>query len=210
MPSRQAARRRTRVLLVLAVVAALLGVGWRSLAGPASSAASPVIGSAVGSAVGSVVGPAPHGHRIGTADGQVPDGVTVFDDRYPAVSRLDPALLHALRAAATAAARDGVRFVVNSGWRSRAYQEELFDQAVAQYGSAAQAARWVARPGTSVHEAGDAVDIGPDGAATWLARHGASYGLCQIYANEPWHYELRPGAVEPMYADPTEDPRMRS
>jgi hypothetical protein len=209
MPSRQAARRRTRVLLVLAVVAALLGVGWRSLAGPASSAASPVIGSAVGS----VVGPASHGHRIGTADGKVPDGVTVFDDRYPAVSRLDPALLHALRAAATAAARDGVRFVVNSGWRSRAYQEELFDQAVAQYGSAAQAARWVARPGTSVHEAGDAVDIGPDGAATWLARHGASYGLCQIYANERWHYELRPDAADDgcpaMYADPTHDPRLQ-
>jgi hypothetical protein len=39
-----------------------------------------------------------------------------------------------------------------------------------------------------------------------------AYGLCQSYGNEPWHYELRPDAVDdgcpPIYADPTEDPRM--
>jgi hypothetical protein len=60
---------------------------------------------------------------------------------------------------------------------------------------------------------GDAVDIGPSDAATWLSEHGAAYGLCQIYGNEPWHYELRPDAVDqgcpPMYADPTHDPRMQ-
>jgi D-alanyl-D-alanine carboxypeptidase len=60
---------------------------------------------------------------------------------------------------------------------------------------------------------GDAVDIGPSGAVAWLSEHGAEYGLCQIYGNEPWHYELRPGAGDhgcpPMYADPTRDPRMR-
>ena len=42
-------------------------------------------------------------------------------------------------------------------------------------------------------------------------QHGADYGLCQIYGNEPWHYELRPDAVDrgcpPTYADPTQDPR---
>ena len=40
-----------------------------------------------------------------------------------------------------------------------------------------------------------------------------TYGLCRIYGNEPWHYELRPDAVDhgcpPMYADPTHDPRMQ-
>jgi zinc D-Ala-D-Ala carboxypeptidase len=119
---------------------------------------------AVGALLSVVAGAATHDHHpIGIADGEVPAGVTVFDDRYPAVARLDPALLHALRAAATDAAHDGVRFYVNSGWRSEAYQQELFDEAVATYGSAATAARWVAPPGTSVHEAGDAADIGPDG-----------------------------------------------
>jgi hypothetical protein len=31
------------------------------------------------------------------ADGVLPDGVTVFDDRYPGVANLDPELLHVLR-----------------------------------------------------------------------------------------------------------------
>jgi hypothetical protein len=60
---------------------------------------------------------------------------------------------------------------------------------------------------------GNAVDIGPLDATAWLAEHGVRYGLCQIYRNEPWHFELRPEAVDhgrpPMYADPTHDPRMR-
>jgi len=59
---------------------------------------------------------------------------------------------------------------------------------------------------------GDAIDLGRD-AAAWLSEHGAAYGLCQIYGNESWHYELRLEAVDhgcpPTYADPTQDPRMR-
>jgi hypothetical protein len=59
---------------------------------------------------------------------------------------------------------------------------------------------------------GDAVDIGPASATTWLASRGAADGLCQIYRNEPWHYELRPAASRQgcpdMYPDPAHDPRM--
>lgn len=139
--------------------------------------------------------------------------MTVFDNAYPAVSKLDPALLRALRAAATDAADHGVEIYINSGWRSERYQEQLFDQAVATYGSEAKAAQWVARPGTSVHEAGGAVDVGPSQADAWLSEHGAEYGLCEIYGNEPWHFELRPEAVDhgcpSMYANPTDDPRMQ-
>jgi hypothetical protein len=58
---------------------------------------------------------------------------------------------------------------------------------------------------------GEAVDIGRSDAAAWLSEHGGKYGLCQIYSNESWHYELRPEAIDhgcpPMYADPTHDPR---
>jgi D-alanyl-D-alanine carboxypeptidase len=145
-------------------------------------------------------------------DGVLPDGVTVFCDAYPGVANLDPELLHALRKAATDAADDGVEFSVNSGWRSPAYQNRLLREAVSRYGSAAEAARWVATPDTSAHVAGHAIDVGFD-ARAWLAEHGARYGLCQVYRNEPWHYELRPEAVHrgcpPMYADPSQDPRMR-
>ncbi|WP_203615237.1 M15 family metallopeptidase [Streptomyces sp. SID13726] len=147
------------------------------------------------------------------ADGAVPDGVTVFDGDVPAVAKLDPELLQALRRAATEAAHDGVGFGVNSGWRSPAYQNRLLREAVAEYGSEEEAARWVATARTSPHVSGDAVDIGPSDATAWLSEHGAAYGLCQIYRNEPWHYELRPAATghgcPPMYADPTQDPRMQ-
>jgi zinc D-Ala-D-Ala carboxypeptidase len=150
---------------------------------------------------------------LGEADGAVPNGTTVFDDEVPGVGNLDPALLGALREAATDAADDGVEFVVDSGWRSPAYQEQLLREAVLKYGSKEEAARWVLTPNRSAHVWGDAVDIGPSGAATWLSEHGAEYGLCQIYGNEPWHYELRPEAsahgCPPAYSDPTHDPRMQ-
>jgi LAS superfamily LD-carboxypeptidase LdcB len=147
------------------------------------------------------------------ADGVLPSHTTVFDDGLPGIARLDPALLDALHRASTEAQRNGVRLYVDSGWRSREYQELLFRQAISEYGSEAEAARWVAAPGTSPHESGNAVDIGPSVAAAWLSNHGAAYGLCQIYRNEPWHYEFRPQAIDGgcprMYADPTRDPRMQ-
>jgi hypothetical protein len=152
---------------------------------------------------------------LGEADGVIPDGVTVtiFDDDISAVANLDPDLLGALRQAATDAADDGVEFFVNSGWRSPKYQVQLLREAISQYGSEEEAARWVATADTSPHVSGDAVDIGPADATAWLSEHGAAYGLCQIYGNEPWHYELRPEAIDdgcpPMYADPTHDPRMQ-
>jgi D-alanyl-D-alanine carboxypeptidase len=153
--------------------------------------------------------------RLGEAEGVVPDGVTVtvFDDDLPAVANLDPDLLDALRQAATDAADVGVAFYVTSGWRSPEYQEQLLREAIAQYGSEEEAARWVATADTSLHVSGDAVDIGPAEAMSWLSQNGAGYGLCQIYENEPWHFELRPDASEdgcpPVYADPTHDPRMQ-
>src|SRR5262249_35643658 len=112
----------------------------------------------------------------GEADGAVPEGVTVFDDEIPAVANLDPALLRALRRAATDAADDGVEFFVTSGWRSPEYQEQLLREAVSKYGSEKEAARWVATPNTSAHVSGDAVDIGPFDATAWLSKHGAKYG----------------------------------
>ncbi|WP_091229182.1 M15 family metallopeptidase [Microbacterium sp. 3J1] len=146
------------------------------------------------------------------ADGVVreEEALSVFDET-PAVSNLDPALLEAVRAAAVAAEQDGVPMHVNSGWRSAAYQQVLQQDAVEEYGSAEEAARWVATPENSEHVSGDAVDLGPLPAQDWLAQRGAEFGLCQIYANERWHFELRPAAVANgcpmMYDNPTSDPR---
>ena len=146
-------------------------------------------------------------------DGALHDGVTVFDDEYPGVANLDPALLLALRDATTDAAGDGIEIHVNSGWRSPEYQEQLLREAVSEYGSEEEAARWVATANTSAHVSGDAVDIGPFDATAWLSEHGAHYGLCQIYRNESWHYELRPEATSrgcpSMYDGPRHDPMMQ-
>ena len=196
----------------MAATAAVLGYQLlASSSSPASS--SPAPASPIEIRHGELP-PLPSDHRgaLGEADGAVPAGTTVFDGRVPGVAKLDPALLRALRHAATDAAVNGVQFLVDSGWRSPQYQEQLLSQAISKYGSEAQATRWVAPPDKSSHVKGNAVDLGP-AAASWLSHHGAAYGLCQIYANEPWHYELRPEAVDrgcpDVYADPTHDPRMQ-
>jgi zinc D-Ala-D-Ala carboxypeptidase len=210
-PARTTAR-RTRIRgirfagLVVVVAAIAAALGGQFPASSFSTAAPPG---------GVPRGDQEHHHRdaLGEGGGAVPAGTTVFDDEVPGVAKLDPALLRALRRAATDAAGDGVGFLVDSGWRSPEYQERLLREAVSKYGSEAQAARWVATPETSAHVSGDAVDIGPSHAAAWLSGRGAAYGLCQVYGNEPWHYELRPEATDhgcpPMYADPTHDPRMQ-
>jgi D-alanyl-D-alanine carboxypeptidase len=216
--------RRIRVAGLLVVIAATAAALGHQL--PASSSSTPALPIDVlrGEHRGlrsEHLGPPgedrglPGGDRgdLGEADGAVPDGTTVFDDEIPGVANLDPDLLGALRQAATDAADDGVDFVVDSGWRSPEYQDQLLREAVSEYGSEEEAARWVATAETSAHVSGDAVDIGPSEAAAWLSAHGAPYGLCQTYGNEPWHYELRPEAVDggcpAMYADPTDDPRMQ-
>jgi hypothetical protein len=188
--------------LLVVTVASIGALGYQSLA-PSSSTAAPPVPMLRGE----------HRDALGENDGAVPTGTTIFDDAVPGVANLDPALLAALRRAATDAADDGVEFSVESGWRSPAYQERLLRDAVAQYGSEAEAARWVATPETSAHVSGDAVDIAHSDASVWLSEHGVAYGLCQTYGNEPWHYELRPDAIDHgcpgMFADPTHDPRMR-
>jgi LAS superfamily LD-carboxypeptidase LdcB len=92
-----------------------------------------------------------------------------------------------------------VDLIITSGWRSVRYQQSLLDVAIAQYGSEAEARRWVNTPEKSTHVTGKAVDIGPTAAALWLRQHGNRYGLCQIYGNEMWHYELatEPGGICP-------------
>jgi hypothetical protein len=197
----------------LLVTAAIIGaLGYQSLAVSSSSATSPIAAEPLAHRPHDSLHRDRHG-ASDEADGVVPDGVTVFDDAYPAVANLDPDLLRALRQAATDAAGDGVELYVDSGWRSPKYQEQLLDDAISKYGSVEEASRWVATPKTSAHVSGDAVDIGPSDAAAWLSEQGSEYGLCQIYSNESWHYELRPEAIDhgcpPMYADPTHDPRMQ-
>ncbi len=207
-PAPAARRFRTLGLVGLAVViAAIVGtLGNQSRSSSAVSFADIPRDEHGGSTTQDAAAVAEDDGAVTEKDGVLPKGVTVFDDQYPGVANLDTNLLHALREAASDAADEDIAIKVNSGWRSPEYQEQLLREAVSKFGSEEEAARLVATPSTSAHVSGDAVDIGPFDAKVWLARHGATYGLCQIYRNESWHYELRPEAIglgcPPMLADP--------
>ncbi|MGE0215559.1 M15 family metallopeptidase [Mycolicibacterium sp.] len=134
------------------------------------------------------IGPA----AVDTTGGWLPDDTMLspFDVANPVLSQLDPALLQAVQAAATEARAEGVELRVTSGWRSKGFQQRLFDDAVRSYGSVTRAAEFVATPEVSRHVTGQAIDIGPAEADRWLIANGPRFGLCQVYANEIWHFEL--------------------
>ena len=126
------------------------------------------------------------------ADGQV---LTPFDVQNPAIGRLEPHLLAAIQNAANAASADGITMTITSGWRSPEFQQHLLDDAVQTYGSFDAARQYVQTPAMSKHVIGQAVDVGGVGADQWLIANGSRYGLCQIYANELWHFELATDAA---------------
>lgn len=136
-----------------------------------------------------------------TEGGDVPQDrdLTPFDTGHPAIGRLDETLLEAVQDAARGARDDGIELLVTSGWRSREHQQRLLEEGIEKYGSRAKAREFVNTPQKSTHVTGKAVDIGPTDAADWLIRNGSAYGLCQVYANEMWHFELltSPGGTCP-------------
>ncbi|GAA2066862.1 M15 family metallopeptidase [Catenulispora yoronensis] len=118
------------------------------------------------------------------------DHATSEDDAW-AVSGLTPPTRAALTAAQAAAARVGVTLTVNSGYRSDAYQQRVYDCWVKQTGSVREARLHALPPNESAHVQGIALDIAPPSSAEWLARTHGGYGLCRRYANEPWHFEYQ-------------------
>jgi zinc D-Ala-D-Ala carboxypeptidase len=137
-------------------------------------------------------GPTIGGAATDTVGGFIADGkrISPFNVNDPAISQLDPLLRKAIQEAARQAKAEGVVLEITSGWRSKGFQQRLFDDAVRTYGNASAAAQYVASPEASKHVLGEAVDVGPVAADNWLIRNGAQFGLCQIYANEIWHFEL--------------------
>ncbi len=186
----------------------LVGIGLALLLGACTTSETAVATQAAGSEVLANTstqlpnGPAPDDEpfSIGpaatdTIGGYIPDNrtVTPFDVANPVVGWLDPPLLAAIQNAARSAAADGVDVEITSGWRTKGFQQRLFNDAVRTYGSVDIAQQYVASPEVSRHVEGKAVDVGPPAADNWLIRNGSRFGLCQIYANEIWHFELVAG-----------------
>jgi zinc D-Ala-D-Ala carboxypeptidase len=127
-----------------------------------------------------------------TIGGYLPDGqmLSPFDAINPVIAWLDKPLLTAIQNAARSAKEDGIDVAITSGWRTKGFQQRLFDDGVRTYGSVEAARQFVASPDASRHVDGKAVDVGPVEADKWMIRNGPRFGLCQIYANEIWHFEL--------------------
>lgn len=111
-----------------------------------------------------------------------------------------------------AAEDDGIELMLSSAYRSVSDQQALYDSFVAKQGQA-MADLYVAKPGTSEHHTGLAIDFATASAACesdsdkcslsvaaadWLLENGPKYGFIQRYpegkqpltgvAFEPWHY----------------------
>ena len=111
---------------------------------------------------------------------------------------LDKQLVYRFKAAQAAAAKDGQRIYIVSGFRSLSRQKSLYNQAIRKYRSVDEASKWVAPPLVSHHPWGIAIDVNypnePVGAG-WLEVHGSKFGLCRVFENEWWHFEpvIAPG-----------------
>lgn len=161
-----------------AVADAPLNIGQAaasSTGGPSGDDGAVAVGAAAEDTVGGFI-----------ADNQ---HLSPFDVDNPAMARLDPLLRKAIQDAARSAQSAGVALEITSGWRSKGFQQRLFNDALRTYGSSERAAEFVASPEESKHVLGEAVDVGPVAADNFLMRNGAQFGLCQIYANEIWHFE---------------------
>lgn len=99
----------------------------------------------IAEAVPLTIGPA----ATDTVGGWLPDGQTLSpsDESHPILEWLDPALLKAIQDATRKAAAEGIDIQITSGWRSKGFQQRLFDDAVRTYGSVTEV--WTS-PGSSL------------------------------------------------------------
>lgn len=81
---------------------------------------------------------------------------------------------------------------VMSGYRSPQRQAQLYADALQKYGSPEAARKWVAPPGNSQHNHGNASDLKflNDQAREWVHANAANYGLAFPLSNENWHIEV--------------------
>ncbi|TCP90950.1 tape measure domain-containing protein [Rhizobium sp. PP-CC-2G-626] len=95
---------------------------------------------------------------------------------------------------------------INSGFRSVERQQQLWQAALEKYGSVAEARKWVAPPGNSQHNKGNAADLGygSDAARQWAHKNAGQFGLQFPLSNENWHIEDA-DARAGMMADKTKD-----
>ncbi len=113
---------------------------------------------------------------------------------------------------AAAAREAGITLLVDSGYRSAAYQRDIYQRRMEEGLSFERIARHTAPPGYSGHALGTAVDFHPSSsvfhktrAYRWLKQHAKRYGFHETYFKgndfgmtwEPWHWEYRLKKTKP-------------
>jgi len=126
------------------------------------------------------------------------------------MQRLTPEAAAKWQQTVEAAAADGVRLLIVSGYRSYEYQAELIRKKLTAGQSIEEILKVRAAPGYSQHHTGGAVDIATPGsrplteefetsdAFRWLTEHAGEYGFSMTYPRdnnfgfifEPWHWSL--------------------
>lgn len=102
----------------------------------------------------------------------------------------NPAFDAAVQAFLAAAPNGGVS--IKSGYRTPERQAQLWESALAKYGSPEAARKWVAPPGRSMHNHGYAADLGyaDPSVLKWAHENAPKFGLAFPLSNENWHVEL--------------------
>jgi len=163
-----------RLLVSLALMlAGLVRNGANSNAGTGASSAASTPDTNAGSSSGSAGSPSPStaGNATGTQV-ERPGG------------KIDSSIAGNFDAMVAAAKKEGVDLQIESGWRSRQEQEVLYQKYLNGTGNLA------AKPGTSNHESGQAIDFkNTPGAFEWLKNNAEKFGFKNL-PGEPWHYSV--------------------
>jgi len=149
----------------------------------------------------------PGGGRIEDKSPPAEDDIVVVDgyERAVPLHRLAAEAWAALTAAARADGHAAPLLLPVSGYRTAQEQEWLWQGALAKYGDPDVASLWVARPGTSAHQSGRAIDfhlgdpieseyadrMRDTAPYRWLVANAARFGFYP-YDIEPWHWEYNP------------------
>lgn len=142
------------------------------------------------------------------------DGIILASKQYSLPASYNPGMIQITAdyfgRMQRAAAAQGLSITIGSGFRSYTYQKSLYEGYVQRYGKA-YADRISARPGTSEHQTGYAIDVkgssyylnqrfGTTREGLWLAANAHKYGFILRYPNgkehitgyiyEPWHFRF--------------------
>lgn len=168
------------VSLVLTVALSGLSVPGAALR---ASGTSWVTATALAARAHSELGVSAH-PTVGYQRGQ-PYVLAVADMQGLGQVQMEVGALLAFRRMEVAAARDGVRLLVVSGFRTQEQQRELYRLFRRGLGPLAS------KPGHSNHQSGHAVDLDMSlpGVKLWMKRNARRFGFRRTVPSERWHWE---------------------